>query len=126
MAMPKAWVDEIFARLTVRYGSAFLNRWLSVGVDLELVKADWATELAGMKPEGIGYALKHLPPDRPPTVGEFRVLANQAPPPVFKALPQPAPSDEQRQKVRQMLSTLTQRMREPREPRRAVQAGEGS
>lgn len=123
MTMPKAWVDEIFSRLTVRYGSAFLHRWTSVGVDLELVKADWANELSGMKPESIRYALAHLAPDRPPTVTEFRLLANQVPPPVFKALPMPAPSEEQRAKVRSILGDLASKLAQrsqvmkPMEPR---------
>lgn len=79
MSLPNAWVDEIFTRLTVRYGRTFLNRW--EGVDIELVKADWAKELAGFAnwPEAISYAFEHLDSERPPTATVFRDIATKAP-----------------------------------------------
>lgn len=88
--LPPHWVDEIFGRLTVRYGQPFLRRW--EGVDIALVKADWAEQLAGFadKPDAIRHALENLPPDRAPTVGEFAAVANRHQP-ATPALPAPKP-----------------------------------
>lgn len=97
MALNPKWVDQIFARLTVRYGSAFLNRWTSAGVDLDLVKADWAEELAGFEnwPEAIKHALDTLPADKPaPTVTDFKAACYRAPKPARQALPEPAADPE--------------------------------
>ena len=90
MALSEKWIDAIFARLTVRYGSAFLGRWN--GIDMELVKADWAEELAGLEnwPEAIKHALDTLPAGKPaPTVNEFKAACLRAPKPDRKALPEP-------------------------------------
>lgn len=75
--LPVAWVDRIHARILVRYGAAWIRMW--DGVDVALVKADWAHELAGMSRDGIAYGLDNLPADRPPTVAQFRVLCNSRP-----------------------------------------------
>ncbi len=85
-------IEAIFTKLAVRYGAAWLRQW--DGVDMDLVKADWADELAGFKEnlEPLRYALRHLP-DRCPNVGEFRALANRCPPPELPRLAAPAASD---------------------------------
>lgn len=74
MSLDSRWVDAIHARLLVRYGSAWLNMW--AGVSPELVKADWAEQLAFFAdhPEAIKNALDNLPADKPPTVVQFRML----------------------------------------------------
>lgn len=97
MPLPTAWIDQIFNKLTMVYGHHFLGRWS--GLDLNVIKGDWAHELDGFENHGesIKYALQHLPPDNPPTVLQFRELCRRAPAPVFKALPQP----EVNQKVAQ-------------------------
>lgn len=80
MALSEKWIDAIFARLTVRYGSAFLGRWN--GIDMDLVKADWAEELAGLEnwPDAIKYALETLQADKPaPTVNEFKAACLRCP-----------------------------------------------
>lgn len=80
MSLPTAWIDRIFDKLTLVYGQSFLRRWADI--DLNAVKSDWAHELAGFAqhPRAIAYALDHLPPERPPTVLEFRAVARRAPP----------------------------------------------
>lgn len=80
----------MFAKLTLVYGRQFLDRWQ--GLDLDAVKADWARELEGFAehPEMLAYALQHLPPDRPPTVLQFRDIARRMPPPKVALLPAPA------------------------------------
>ena len=70
-------VDRIFARMTVRYGSAWTARWQ--GLPIDAVKADWADELAGARYEAIVYALGYLPTDYPPTATQFRDICRRAP-----------------------------------------------
>ena len=84
--LPDGWVDRIMARMSARYGSQWAAKW--VGVDMQLVRADWAEQLAGFDahPEAIRYALDNLPAERPPNVTEFRRIANQAPPPPVAGL----------------------------------------
>lgn len=88
MSLPPVWIERIFYRLTMTYGHDFMRRW--EGIDEAAVRADWARELASFEraPHGIAYALENLP-IRPPTVIEFRAIAQRAP---TKAVPQlPAP-----------------------------------
>lgn len=79
MSLPTAWVDKLFTKLIVTYGQRFLG--LYAGVDLQIVKDDWAEELAGYvnNPDAIKHALQHLPTDRPPNVLEFKQLCRGAP-----------------------------------------------
>jgi hypothetical protein len=77
VALASSWVDRIHARLLVRYGAAWLRMW--EGIDPELVKVDWGMALDGMTPNAIQHALEHLPPDRPPTVLQFKALAANRP-----------------------------------------------
>ncbi len=100
--LPSAWVDAIFSKLAIRYGSAFTDRWRDV--DVALVKADWAERLGGFrsKPECISYALENLPPVKAPTVDEFRFIANGAPTNV-KQLPPPKATPEVIAKAMQAL-----------------------
>lgn len=92
--LPMPWVDRIFDKLTLVYGQSFLRRW--VDVDMAAVKADWAHELAGFAqhPSSIGWALQHLPPEKPPTVLEFRLLARKAPPEELPRLESPKADPE--------------------------------
>jgi hypothetical protein len=93
MQLPAPWVDALFARLTIRYGSAFLRQWPDA--DPALVKADWADVLGFLTnhPEAIKHALDTLPADKPPTVGQFKAAAlatlADARQPVGPALPAP-------------------------------------
>ena len=61
-------VEAIFTKCNLRYGRDFTGRW--EGLDLADVKADWAHELEGVKPETVRHGLKNLP-DKPPTVKDF-------------------------------------------------------
>ncbi|MFZ9966423.1 MAG: hypothetical protein ACO3IN_05430 [Steroidobacteraceae bacterium] len=92
--LPLPWVERLFERLQLVYGKRFAAQW--DGMDMQLIRADWAHELAGFaeKPEPLRWALDHLPA-HPPNVVEFRALARMAPPPTVKALPEPK-ADPQR------------------------------
>lgn len=95
-------VEQIFARMLVRYGVAWNRQW--EGVDPEAVKADWERELAGVPGAAIRYALDNLPPDRPPTVGKFKTLCVNPPAVWQSSLPPPEPTPEQKAKVREQLA----------------------
>ena len=79
MSLPASWVDRIFDKLTLTYGQVFLRRWQDI--DMNAVKSDWGHELDGYErfPKSIAWALQNLPPEKPPTVLEFRNLARKAP-----------------------------------------------
>lgn len=89
MSLPAAWVDRIFEKLTVAYGNEFLRRW--DGLDMAIVKADWAHELAGYAamPYAIRYAMDNLP-DKAPTARSFRALCNTVPVAVNMGLAAPS------------------------------------
>ena len=94
MPMPLAWLDRIFEKLTVTYGSAFTDRWRDV--DLAKVKTDWLDELDGMEQHNgqmIAYGLSNLP-EKPPTVIEFRNICRRAPIADAPRLEGPKPSPE--------------------------------
>jgi hypothetical protein len=78
-ALPSHWVDQLFRKLSIRYGRQFMARW--DGIDESEVKADWACVLGGFwaHPDCIAYALDNLPPDRPPTATQFRELCRAKP-----------------------------------------------
>jgi hypothetical protein len=75
--LPKQSVDQIFARLLVRYGAAWIRMWDDI--DMEAVKADWAEVLGNCSRESIHHALDHLPDGRPPNAMQFRDLCAAAP-----------------------------------------------
>lgn len=101
--LPSAWVDRIFAKLMLSYGRVFLAQY--EGMDIDMVKADWAHELSGFsdKPEAIKYGLENLPPDRPPNVLQFRAICRKVPAPVYKALPSPKADPE---RVRKLIAEI--------------------
>lgn len=92
MALSNAWIDRIFTRLLVRYGAAWLRMW--DGIPMDAVKADWADELGQLSAEAIGYALKHLPTEKPPTVAIFKALAIGRAPDPQPQLPAPKADPE--------------------------------
>lgn len=75
-ALPDKWVRALFARLEIRYGDGWSRKWAAIP-DMALVHADWARQLAGTSGEAIAHALRHLPDDAPPTVGQFRALCRR-------------------------------------------------
>ena len=93
-ALPEAWVKRIFEKLALAYGRDFLGRW--EGQSIEAVMADWAHELRGFHsvPESIKHGLSNLPPDKPPTVFQFRDACLKAPHYLPPALPSPKVAPE--------------------------------
>lgn len=98
MPLPAEWVDHLFAKLSIRYGAAFLRQYPDA--DPAIVKADWAEVLEGFDGAALSYGLRYLPSDRPVTAGQFRDICRRAPPPVVRRLPAPeepqAPADPAR------------------------------
>lgn len=97
MPLPASWVDHLFAKLGVRYGAAFMRQWPDT--DPDLVKADWAEVLDGVRGESISYALRYLP-EKPPNAIQFRDICRRAPEPEVQRLAAPAPkADPERVKA---------------------------
>lgn len=99
--LPSGWIDRIFAKLTARFGRDFLSRW--EGVELDIVKADWAEELAGLqkRPDAIVYALENIG-GKPPMVDDFKALCNRAPVDGVLRLPSPKASQDVIEKAVQL------------------------
>lgn len=74
LQLPAEWVDRIFDRLAMIYGSQFLARW--AGQDLLAVKRIWSEELSvfASHPGAIKHGLQNLPPNDPPNVLTFKAL----------------------------------------------------
>lgn len=110
-------IDELFGRLLVRYGADWLRQWQ--GVDEELVKQDWMHELTGLPIRAIRYGMEHLPVGKPPTVGQFKALCLNVPPPPVKALPAPKPD---RKRLAAEFAKLRETIRGERDPRAWIYA----
>lgn len=99
-------VEMIFTKCSLRYGRDFAGRW--EGLDLADVKADWAHELTGIKPETVRHGLQNLP-DKPPTVKDFINACKGAPEIPMLKLDRPIANSALVQaelaKVRAMLAT---------------------
>jgi hypothetical protein len=110
MSLPKSWVDALFAKLSIRYGSSFLAQWQDA--DPELIKDDWADVLSGFsdKPWAIKAALDHLPVDKPPNAMHFRMLCNAAQPAIVARLPEPPVDPAKRRAAIEMALAAVRRM----------------
>jgi hypothetical protein len=115
MSLPNAWIDRIFTKLTLVYGREFTDRWAVEMVPM--VKADWAHELAGFKdhPEAIAHGLQHLPPDRAPTVLQFRDICRNAPAPEAPRLEAPVANPEV---VRAWIAKAREALTRPMQPKK--------
>jgi len=113
MSLPIAWVDKIFTKLTLLYGREFVARW--EGMTIADVKTDWRHELAGFEhhPEAIHFALQNLPPEKPPTVLQFRDMARRAPAPDVPRLPEPKANPSRVAEELAKLATTKTQVSEP-------------
>jgi hypothetical protein len=69
-AIPDAWIDRLFLRLSGMYGNRFADMWR--GIEIAEVKLCWSQELAEFRGETIGNAIKLLVNNKfPPTLPEF-------------------------------------------------------
>lgn len=103
--LPLKWIDEIFRRLSVRYGRDFSLKYENL--DPEAVKKDWAEYLVGFstRPDAIEYALKNLPENKPPNVAEFAAICRRAPIKEELALPH-YETPEEKKRAAQRLQQL--------------------
>jgi hypothetical protein len=104
-----SWVDHLFAKLTIRYGEAFLRQWPQTA-DPALIKADWAEVLDGVSGESLSYALRYLPA-KPPNALHFRDLCRLAPAPQRLALEAPSGRADPA-RVQALVSNLRASMRD--------------
>ena len=108
---PKAWVEALFKRLSVMYGSRWAAMW--DGVPMADVVDGWQTDLTGVTSDQVKRALEHLKANNPfpPTLPEFLGICRQ-----FKALPQnvaylPATRSKMPPEVRQQLHDVVAKLR---------------
>ena len=102
-------LDDIFGRLHLRYGVKLTAAYQ--GLDMAYVKGDWAEVLDGSSPRAVTHALANLPLEWPPTAGQFLALCHQvpeAPRPI--ALPEPKPTEADKERVRKMISGLRRKL----------------
>jgi hypothetical protein len=111
MSVPIEWIDRIFEKLTIVYGRDFMDRWR--GLSIADVKTDWAHELAGFErwPEAIKFALQNMPPDKPPTVLQFREICRKAPAKELPKLPEPKADPDRLNKAIAELSVTKARFK---------------
>ena len=94
MPLPSSWINNLFGRLALRYGTRFEAQY--AGLDIGAVKADWADMLDGFRGNEIGYALKYLPVDKPPNAMQFRDICRRSPSPDLPKLPPGPPASPER------------------------------
>lgn len=76
-AVPQAWVETIFTRLSAQLGSKIAD--LYGGVPADTVKTEWAEALSGFEPAEIARGLKSCQTRAfAPTLGEFLRLCRPA------------------------------------------------
>lgn len=108
MPLPISWVDYLFAKLSVRYGDAFMRQWPDA--DPAVVKGDWAEVLDGTARDSLSYALRYLP-ERPLNALQFRDICRRAPSAPVLALQAPLdPADPGR------VAAIMSRMRQGTDP----------
>ena len=72
-ALPEAWVERLFLRLSAMYGKRFSDMWS--GVDLQGVKSVWAMDLGGFTGDEIAAGVEACKSKEwPPTLPEFMKL----------------------------------------------------
>jgi len=93
MSLPLPWVERIFDKLSLAYGTDFMGRWRDI--DANAVQSDWGHELAAFEnaPHAIAYALANLP-EKPPTVLVFKAICRRAPALETPQLPVPNANPE--------------------------------
>lgn len=80
--------EQVHVRLMTRYGAEWTRLYEAVPADA--MAADWASQITGLTPPQVRYALDNLP-DRPPNASAFRALARSMPQPGgMPALPEPS------------------------------------
>ena len=111
MEQQARWVQEIFKRMALHYGSLFIDRWRDVNPDE--MQTHWANELGPYNAPTIGRALKALDGNPlPPSLPEFKALckAFYEPPATPRLESVPASQEEANAslvKVREIVGLVT-------------------
>lgn len=112
-ALPDAWIERLFGRLSCLYGAKFADLW--AGVDVVEVKRTWGRKLVGFDLGVIKAAIEACEDSEkgaPPTLPEFVALCRDAArrlQPTTLALPPVELTAEQIEANRQKLRAVTQR-----------------
>lgn len=86
MPLPISWIEHLFTKLTVRYGTAFQRQYADL--DIAAVKLDWADMLGGLDGPSLSYGLRYLPM-APLNAMQFRDICRRAPAPEVPRLSAP-------------------------------------
>lgn len=62
-------IDRLFSSMATRYGKLWLDQW--AGMDILMVKRDWAMDLMRFSMADMGEAMKTLPTQFPPSLPAF-------------------------------------------------------
>jgi hypothetical protein len=103
---PKNWVELLFRRFSVMYGSKWTAMWADVPM-ADVLDA-WQTDLDGVKPEQIKRALEHMKSHNPfpPTLPEFLGICRQFRPQPSNVRYLAAPKTEMPANVKALLAKL--------------------
>ena len=108
---PKHWVEALFKRFSVMYGSKWSAMWADVPM-ADVLDA-WQEDLKGVQAEQVKRALEYLKANNPfpPTLPEFLGICRQ-----FKALPQnvaylPAPRSKMPPEIKKQLDECITHLR---------------
>lgn len=116
MPLHASLVERLFARLTVRYGSAFTRQYADL--DIDAVKADWADVLEGFDRAALAYAVQYLPAS-PPNAIAFREICRRAPEPEQARIAGPTVRPDPA-RVRQLIASVTDAKRDNLTPAERV------
>lgn len=126
MAMAGDWVEGIFSKLVLVYGSRFQQQWAQLPA--AMVKADWAHELDGITSVQLNHALHNLPADFPPNVLQFKALCREhRPEPMRASIPMDRRAPMQprvKEKLAALLASIKSRSDDPLAGARSLRAKE--
>lgn len=109
MPLPDLWIDDMFRRLSVRYGQAFLRQY--DGLNLGDVKRDWAEVLGGMSAERLRHAMHNLPESAPTALTFKRCCMEFRPPePALPKLDGPAADPARKAETARTMKELRDRL----------------
>jgi hypothetical protein len=115
MALDDKWMDVIFTKLMLTYGTRFAAQYGPLS--LEEIRADWAHALTGISADGIKHALMSLPRDFPPNVLQFKYLCHTRPERQSGNLLPPPKPGQMAPAVRERLLNLMALINHPKDPK---------
>lgn len=77
--LPRRWIDALFRKFVVYYGSAWTQRFGSVGLSMDELADEWANELAGFSGDELACGVAACKTAKfPPSLPEFLAFCRPA------------------------------------------------